>query len=320
MNEQSAVPLSMPIPDYQDLMLPVIQLCADGREHRTADLVAAVADRLGLGDEDRKQLLPSGRQTVIANRTHWAITYMAKAGLLERPRHGWVRITARGREVLARGLARIDNRVLSEFPEFREFREKSRGHGAETSTVFVARDETGVELRTPQERIQAAHAELEADLRGELLDRLRRAPPHFFERAVVALLVAMGHGHQHGGSAQVVGGTGDGGIDGLVDQDPLGLDRVYVQAKRYADGNPIGSPMILQFSGALAQRGASKGVFITTSRFTEDARATAARLPQRIVLIDGDDLARLMIRHDIGVRIAETFHVKRIDEDFFLEE
>ncbi len=310
----------MAVPDFQSFLLHVLEYFADEREHRVSELVPHIAERFELDERDRKELVRSGTETKVENRTAWAVTYLARAGLLERPRRGWTRITPRGREVLARGLARIDNRVLSEFPEFREFREKSRGHGAETSTVFVARDETGVELRTPQERIQAAHAELEADLRGELLDRLRRAPPHFFERAVVALLVAMGHGHQHGGSAQVVGGTGDGGIDGLVDQDPLGLDRVYVQAKRYADGNPIGSPMILQFSGALAQRGASKGVFITTSRFTEDARATAARLPQRIVLIDGDDLARLMIRHDIGVRIAETFHVKRIDEDFFLEE
>jgi restriction system protein len=173
---------------------------------------------------------------------------------------------------------------------------------------------------TPEERLRSAAAELEATLRSELLERLRNMPPAFFERAVVQLLVAMGYGSDRGGTAAAIGRSGDGGLDGMIDQDPLGLDRVYVQAKRYAADNPVDSPAILQFSGALAQRGATRGVFITTSRFTEDARATAARLPQRIVLIDGDELARLMIHHDVGVRIAETLHVKRIDEDFFLDE
>lgn len=207
--------------------------------------------------------------------------------------------------------------MLCEFPEFRDW---WKGSSSQTRPSLASQDETAVETRTPLERIQGAHAELEEALRGELLDRLRRGPPQFFERAVVALLVAMGYGHEQGGSAQVVGGTGDGGIDGLVDQDPLGLDRVYVQAKRYGPGNVVGSPQIREFAGALSQAHAAKGVYITTSSFTSDAKTTSERLPQRIVLIDGERLAALMIRHDIGVRIAETFHVKRIDEDFFLEE
>ena len=234
----------MTIPDFETLMLPVLQACGDGREHRTPDLVAQMADLFRLTEEERAALLPSGTQAVIANRTHW----------------------------------------------------------------------------TPEERLRSAAAELEATRRSELLARLRDMPPALFERAVVRLLPAMGYGSDLAGTAAAIGRSGDGGLDGMIDQDPLGLDRVYVQAKRYAADNPVGSPAILQFSGALAQRGAARGVFITTSRFTDDARATAARLPQRIVLIDGEELARLMIRHDVGVRIAETVHVKRIDEDFFLEE
>jgi restriction system protein len=312
----------MTIPDYETLMLPVLQACGDGREHRTPDLVGQMADLFRLSEDERAALLPSGRQAVIANRTHWAITYMAQAGLLERTRRGFVRLTDRGREVLARAPGRLDDDFLMQFPEFLAFRRRSRGagrgEGIPTSTEPRA---TLAEVgQTPEERLRSAAAELEAALRAELLDRIRKLPPDFFERAVVQLLVAMGYGSDLGGTAAAIGRSGDGGLDGMIDQDPLGLDRVYVQAKRYAADNPVGSPAILQFSGALAQRGATRGVFITTSRFTEDARATAARLPQRIVLVDGEELARLMIRHDVGVRIAETVHVKRIDEDFFLEE
>jgi len=303
----------MAIPDYETLMLPVLQACGDGREHRTPDLAGQMADLFRLSEDERAALLPSGRQAVIANRTHWAITYMAQAGLLERTRRGFVRLTDRGRAVLARAPERIDNDFLMQFPEFVAFTRRSRSPDPSPTVVVEP-------AQTPEERLRSAAGELEAALRAELLDRIRKLPPDFFERAVVQLLVAMGYGSDRGGRAAAIGRSGDGGLDGMIDQDPLGLDRVYVQAKRYAADNPVGSAAILQFSGALAQRGATRGVFITTSRFTEDARATAARLPQRIVLVDGEELARLMIRHDVGVRIAETVHVKRIDEDFFLDE
>jgi len=304
-------------------MLPVLRARGDGREHRTPGLVEQMADPLKLSEEERAALLPSGRQAVIANRTHWAITYMAQAGLLERTRRGFVRLTERGRAVLARAPERIDDDFLMEFPEFVAFKRRSRGAGRGDGSPASADPSRTVVVeaaQTPEERLRSAATELEAALRAELLDRIRKLPPDFFERAVVQLLLAMGYGADRGGTAAAIGRSGDGGLDGMIDQDPLGLDRVYVQAKRYAADNPVGSPAILQFSGALAQRGAARGVFITTSRFTDDARATAARLPQRIVLIDGEELARLMIRHDVGVRIAETVHVKRIDEDFFLEE
>ncbi len=313
----------MTIPDYQTLMLPVLRACSDGREQSTAELRKEMAELFQLTEAERVELLPSGRQTVIANRTHWAITCMAHAGLLQHSRRGFVRLTERGREVLARAPERIDNNFLVQFPEFVAFKLRSRGDKPMTEDA-PASGRTPHEVptleQTLEERIRSAAGELEAALRGELLDRLRRMPPSAFERLVVQLLVAMGYGSELGGIAEAVGGSGDGGIDGLVDQDPLGLDRVYVQAKRYAADNPAGTSKILEFAGGLSQRHAAKGVLLTTSRFTDDARRTAERLPQRIVLIDGDRLAALMIRHDVGVRIAETLHIKRIDEDFFLEE
>lgn len=313
----------MAIPDYQALMLPLLRSCSDGKNHLAVDLIRHMAEEFGLSEEERRQLLPSGRQTVIANRTHWALTYMVHAGLLERPQRGQVRITARGRELFSRGLERIDLGVLASFPEFRAFRARSAGLDEGPwgeHEALAARNRAHGAAQTPEDRIRAAQSELDAALRAELLERIRKSDPRFFERLVVQLLVKMGYGSDLGGSALAIGGSGDGGIDGLIDQDPLGLDRVYIQAKRYAADNPVATAAILQFSGALAQKSASKGVFITTSRFTEDARTIAARLPQRIVLIDGDELGRLMIRHDVGVRIVETFHIKRIDEDFFIEE
>jgi restriction system protein len=242
--------------------------------------------------------------------------------LLERVRRGVVRLTDRGRDLLAHRPERVDVKTLRRFDEFLQFKQRTRQSPAEGEDERTPVSSLPPTTRghTPEERIEGAAVELEAALRSELVARIRSAKPAFFERLVVELLVKMGYGSALGGRAEAIGRSGDGGIDGMIDQDPLGLDRVYLQAKRYAEDNPVGSPAILQFSGALAQRGATRGVFITTSRFTEDARATAARLPQRIVLIDGDELARLLIRHDVGVRIAQTIQVKKIDEDFFLEE
>ncbi|MCS6780162.1 MAG: restriction endonuclease, partial [Geminicoccaceae bacterium] len=306
----------------ETLMLPVLRVCGDGQEHATSNLVQRMADEFGLSENERRQTIPSGGATVIANRTHWAITYMAQARLLERPRRGFVRITERGRELLAKRPERIGNDVLNQYEEFVGFRLRSRSsaRGSEDAVPRPGPERGSVPPQTPEERIRAASSEMESALRSELLERIRRSEPRFFEQLVVDLLVRMGYGSELGGRAEAIGRSGDGGIDGMIDQDPLGLDRVYVQAKRYASENSVGSPAILQFSGALAQRGATRGVFITTSRFTDDARGTAARLPQRIVLIDGEELARLLIRHDVGVRIAETVHIKKIDEDFFSEE
>lgn len=307
----------MAIPDFQSLMLPVLEALGDDREHPTKDLIQLMADRFHLSAEERQQLLPSGRQTVIANRTHWAVTYLAKTGLVARLRHGWVRISERGRQVLAERPERIDLKYLERFPELEEFRTLRRSgspHEAGASTSM------GLATTTPDEIIQEAHAAIESTLRAELLERILKEESAFFERLVVKLLVAMGYGGETVGSAAAIGRSGDGGLDGVIDQDALGLDRVYIQAKRFEPGKAVGPNAIRAFFGSLDIAKAAKGVFITTSSFSKQAVETADRLGKRIVLIDGERLAALMIRHDVGVRIAQTFHVKKIDEDFFLEE
>jgi restriction system protein len=304
------------VPGFQDLMLPVLLAVADGREARTGDLVSVMAERFGLSGEERERLLPSGRQTLIGNRTHWAITYLAKTDLLERTRRGFVRITERGRATLGERPVRIDLKYLSRFPEFGAFhaRRNAQANGDEPALELV--EKKGA---TPDELIRSAHAQIDAALREELVSRILTSPAAFFERLIVRLLVAMGFGGQYGASAEAIGRAGDGGLDGVIDQDALGLDRVYLQAKRYARDNAVGPNAIRDFFGSLDIAKAAKGVFTTTSTFTRSARETAERLGKRIVLIDGEQLAALMIRYDVGVRIEETFHIKKVDEDFFLE-
>jgi restriction system protein len=298
-------------------MLPVLQATSAGDEHRTGDLARQMEDRFQLTAEERAALLPSGRQSIIANRTHWAITYLAKTGLLERTRRGYVRITDRGREVLRHPPSRLDLDFLARYPELDAFR-SARRNGVESSV-----EPPGELLRsseaTPDELIRTAYTSIDAALRELLLSRILKSPPAFFERLIVKLLVAMGFGGQVDATAEALGRSGDDGVDGVIDQDALGLDRVYLQAKRYAPTNPVGPSAIRDFFGSLDIAKASKGVFITTSSFTRSAQDTAGRLGKRIVLIDGDQLAALMIRYDVGVRIEETFHIKKIDEDFFLE-
>ena len=302
----------MPIPDFQSLMLPVLEVAADGQDHAGSALIAAMADRFGLTEAERAELLPSGRQQTIANRVHWAITYLAKCGLLERPRRGFARITARGREVLAERPARVDLKYLARFPELERFR---AGEGERTPAPVI---EPAATTATPDERLRQAHQEIEATLRADLLARVLAQPPAFFEAVVVDLLVAMGYGGSHGRSARL-GGAGDGGVDGVIDQDALGLDRVYVQAKRYTD-KPVTPADIRNFFGSLDAMKAAKGVFITTSSFTRDARDQAEKLTKRIVLIDGEQLAARMLQFGVGVRIEERVEIKKIDEDYFSQD
>lgn len=303
----------MAVPDYQTLMLPVLKVAAEG-EQRISDVVGRLAEDFVLSPEERSQLLPSGRQTTFANRVHWAKSFLAKAGLVESTRRAHFRITERGRDVLASGPDRIDNKYLSRYPEFRSFREAGGNDGDDS---MPAAADAPVTL-TPDEIMRKAHRQLEATLADDLLQRIRAASPAFFERLVVRLLVGMGYG----GSVTdldkaLVGGSGDGGVDGVIDQDPLGLDRIYVQAKRYADGNTVGAGAIRDFFGSLDRFKATKGLFVTTSTFSASARDTADMLSKRIVLIDGTQLTRLMIRHGVGCRVEETLTVKSLDEEFF---
>lgn len=302
------------VPDYQSLMLPVLRAAGQG-EVRIGDLIEKLASDLGLSETARNVLLASGRQTVFANRVHWAKTYLAKAGVVETTRRGHFRITPRGGEVLATAPDWIDNRFLARFEEFRAFTDRGMSPVTEkTDRIEITADATEA---TPDEVMRDAHRRIEAALAEDLLDRVRAAPPDFFERLIVNLLLAMGYGGSVAEAGRALGRSGDDGVDGVIDQDELGLDRVYIQAKRYAAGNSVSSGAIRDFFGSLDRHKAAKGLFVTTSTFTASARETAEYLSKRIVLIDGGQLTRLMIRHNVGCRIEEVLYVKRIDEDFF---
>ena len=298
----------MAVPDYQSLMLPVLKAAANG-EVRIGDVVSGLAESLGLSEEEKSVLIPSGSQTLFGNRVHWAKTYLSKAGLLKITGRGHFTITERGTQVLATGPATIDNRLLRQFSEFNQFISKSSepGNGSKGGDPSPAPPS-----ETPDELMRSAHRQIEASLAQELLDRIRSAPPDFFERLIVKLLLAMGYGGSVADAGRALGKSGDGGVDGVINQDALGLDRVYVQAKRYADGNNIGAGAIRDFFGSLDRHKAAKGLFVTTSTFSTAARETAAFLSKRIVLVDGTQLATLMIRHNVGCRVEDVLHIKKM--------
>jgi restriction system protein len=304
----------MPIPDFQTLMLPVLRQAASG-EVRIGDVVERLAEEFYLTPEERSHLLPSGRQTTFSNRVHWAKSYLSKAGLVEMTRRAHFRITERGREVLAKSPERIDTNFLTQFEEFQAF--KDGQDDPETPTPVETGSSADPSL-TPDEVMRAASRQLETTLASELLQRVMAGTPAFFESLVVRLLFAMGYGGTVNDlDKALVGKSGDGGVDGVIDQDPLGLDRIYVQAKRYADGNSVGAGAVRDFFGSLDCFKASKGLFVTTSTFSPSARETAEMLSRRIVLVDGAQLARLMIRHGVGCRVEETLTIKKLDEEFF---
>jgi restriction system protein len=309
----------MAIPDFQALLQPVLAHAAE-RRWRASELIARIAEEFGLTPEERARLLPSGRQPVLANRVHWAITYLVQAGLLRRPARGECEITEAGRALLAERPATLDVATLARrYPSLQAFRERRRGNGeAEQRGDGPAAQAPGEEASlTPEDRIEQAVAEIERKVRAELRERLLEQSPAFFEGVVIDLLLAMGYGSSAEEAAEQLGRSGDGGVDGVIREDRLGLDVLYVQAKRYRD-QAVTVEQLRSFSGALQDKGARKGVFITTSRFTEEAVAFAARQQQlRIVLVDGEELTRLMLRHDIGVRPARTIVLKKLDLDYF---
>ncbi len=297
-------------------MLPVLRVAAQG-EARINDVVETLASQFALTPEERAHLLPSGKQTTFANRVQWAKSYLGKAGLVELTRRAHFQITDRGRKLLVRPPERIDIKFLSQFPEFTWGRNTAESNGSPADTSPRTASETT--NLTPDEIIRQAHQQLEAALAAELLQRIRASSPAFFESTVVRLLSAMGYGGFSAAdiSKALVGGTNDGGIDGVIDQDPLGLDRIYVQAKRYGEGKNVGAPAIRDFFGSLDRFKATKGLFVTTSTFSTQARETAEHLSKRIVLIDGDHLSRLLIRHGVACRVEETLTIKKLDEEFF---
>jgi restriction system protein len=309
------------IPDYQTLMLPVLRAAADG-ETRVADVAERVADAFALTPEEREELLPSGRQRVLNNRIHWAKFYMGKAGLIASPGRGRFVATDAGRALLVHPPERLDTEFLLTYPDFRAFYQKQDAGVGETVSAGPAIASVPAESpkqATPEEQIEAAHRALNAALRADLLERIRDNSPAFFERLIVDLLVAMGYGGGLKQAAEQLGKSGDGGVDGVINEDRLGLDRVYVQAKRYAEGSSIGRPEVQGFVGSLVGFGATKGVFVTTSSFTKAAIDYGRNLPQRVVLIDGEQLTALMIEHGVGTRLHSRIDIQRLDEDFFAE-
>ena len=307
----------MAVPDYQSIMLPLLSFAASRNDEiSTGEAVEALANRLALTDEDLKQMLPSGIQQTFVNRVGWASTYMKKAGLLEPTRRGYCRITQRGLDLLKKNPKIINVKLLKQYPEFQEFQHlKGTRSGDKKEGVDVTFD---LEGSTPSEALEKAYDNLRDELANDLLEKLRKASPSFFERIVVELLVKMGYGGSRADAGKAIGRTGDSGIDGIIKEDKLGLDVVYIQAKRW-DSNSVGRPDVMQFAGALQAQKANKGIFITTSRFTEDARSYVAQIGSKIVLIDGDQLTELMIDHDVGVTTVSLYPVKRIDSDYFDE-
>lgn len=303
----------MAIPDYQTVMLPLLRFLKDGKEHNIGEVVDSLADEFNLSTEEREQLLGSGQQTVIRNRAGWARTYLKKAGLIASTRRGYFCITERGQSVLASNPERIDVKYLEQFPEFVEFRELRHERPDEAVVPVTTSSDA-----TPEEALDAAYGRLRLDLEAELLDQVKSASPSFFERLVVELLVRMGYGGTLRDAGQAVGKSGDGGIDGIIKEDRLGLDVIYIQAKRWE--STVGRPEIQKFAGALQGHRAHKGVFITTSSFSSDALEFALRIDSKIVLIDGAALAKHMIDYNVGVSVSRSYEVKKIDSDYFSEE
>jgi restriction system protein len=307
----------MSVPDYQSLMLPLLEALADGREHDVRELRDTIAQRLGVPDADREELLPSGKQPVYDNRIGWAKTYLDKAALLQTVRRGVYQITDRGRTVVAERPARVDVTYLSRFPEFEEFRRRPEQESTDSQEAIVLRP-IPIPSATPQEALDAAYQQLRRGLEAEVLAAVKATTFRFFERLVVELLVKMGYGGSLKDAGKAIGRSGDDGLDGVIKEDHLGLDAIYIQAKRWQ--NTVGRPEIQAFAGSLEGVRGRKGVFITTSSFSSEAKEYVSRIEKKIVLIDGPLLAALLIDFNIGVTSVNTYEVKRVDTDYFSEE
>lgn len=301
----------MAVPDFQTLMRPLLAIHEDGAEHKIADTRDVLAQQFELSDNDRAERIPSGRVTTLQNRVGWAATYLFRTGLLERPRRAHYRITQRGTEVLAKHPERVDLTVLKQFEEFEEFRQTSHSDGAALPAAPPLPDSEA----TAEERIAAGHEELHNALIADVLDRVNESSWEFFEQLVLDVLKAMGYGGPEGNVERLGGKGADGGVDGVIREDALGLDLIYVQAKSWQA--TVGSPDIHRFYGALHGKGASKGVFITTSDFSAEARAFASSATPRVILVTGRQLAELMIEHKVGVSVRRTYEVKGLDLSYF---
>lgn len=301
----------MAIPDYQMIMLPLLEHYADGQEHSFRETVDNLAGKFNLTDQEKSELLPSGQQAIFDNRVGWARTYLKKAGLLEAPRRAYNKITVRGLDVLKSKPERIDTKLLSQFEEFNLFKALKHEEKSEETEVAIGD-------KTPQEMFETAYQKIRIELADNLLERIKNCSPAFFERLVVEVIVNMGYGGTRQDAGKAIGKAGDEGIDGIIKEDKLGLDTIYIQAKRWQ--NIVGRPEIQRFVGALTGQRAKKGLFITTSDFTSEAREYVSKIDVKIVLIDGETLADLMIEHNVGVSTVCTYNLQKIDSDYFIEE
>ena len=298
----------MAIPDYQTIMLPLLKFAGDGEVHSKHEAVECLTDRFELSEEERKELLPSGKQGLFDNRVAWAITYIIKAGLIESAGRGHFTITERGKQVLSQNPDNINIKFLDQFPEFVEFR-KVKKDKKKTIAVTI---ETN-----PEEALETAYQELQENLASDLLQAIKQCNPDFFERLVVDVLIKIGYGGSRKEAGQAIGRTGDEGIDGIIKEDKLGLDIIYMQAKRWE--NTVGRPEIQKFAGALQGQRARKGIFITTSNFSKDALDYVKNIESKIILIDGQRLAELMIEHHVGVSPVASYEINKLDTDYFIE-
>jgi restriction system protein len=304
------------IPDYQSLMLPLLKLASDRQEHNYRDLIETLAKEFKVTDEERKELLASGNQLIFDNRVGWAKTYLKKAGLLDSPKRATFIITELGLQTLNKNPVHIDAKYLRQFPAFLEFIHASRSDN-ENEEETIAHEPTE---QTPEENLDRAYQRIRKSLAAELLSRVVELSPTFFERLVVELLVKMGYGGSIKDAGKAIGKSGDEGIDGTIKEDKLGLDIIYIQAKRWKSGNVVGRPELHKFVGALAGQGAKKGIFITTSNFTKEALDYTPKNETKIVLIDGEQLAQLMIDYNLGCTTQQIYEIKNIDTDYFGEE
>jgi restriction system protein len=302
----------MTIPGYQKFMLPLLKFASDGKEHSMDEIFNKIADYYSLSADDRSEPLSSGRQSKFENRVHWAKTYLTKAGLLESTGRAIFRITSRGQDALEGNPNDINVKYLSKYPEFIEFR--SRTHKVDKKEEGTEDEMTS---KTPEEMLEESYQNLRRSLTQELIETVKHCSPRFFENLVVDLLVAMGYGGSRKDAGSAIGRTGDGGIDGIIKEDKLGLDIVYIQAKKWE--NTVSRPEVQAFAGSLEGFRARKGVMITTSKFTREAQEYVGKIEKKIVLIDGEDLAQMMIDHGIGVTEINNYVIKRIDQDYFEE-
>jgi len=305
----------MAIPDYETVMLPIMKVLLDKTEWHIRDVMDQLAQKLGLSDEEKTRMLPSGNDVIFDNRVRWARLYLLKAGLIESPKRGFIKISNRGLTVLAKNPNKIDLKLLQQYSEFRKWKERPP-----TDKTEVPIDTTKtIGEQTPEEALEYGYQQIRQNLVQQLLELVKDASPKFFEKLVVELLVKMGYGGSIKDAGAVVGGSGDEGIDGVIKEDRLGLDTIYIQAKRWENATVSGSEL-QKFVGALEVKRANKGVFITTSNFAKSAMEYVERIGKQVVLIDGEELAELMIDYDIGVSRTATYEIKRLDSDYFTEE